>query len=63
MGRRRIELRTRSLCGLHGSVVVAVSRVRMVQMFADEIIGVIGVRDRLVAAALPMRVSCRMTHA
>ena len=59
----RVATCTASLCGLHGSVVVAVSRVRMVQMFADEIIGVIGVRDRLVAAALPMRVSCRMTRA
>jgi hypothetical protein len=39
------------------------SRVRVVQMFTDEIVGVIAVGHRLVSTAGPMRVSLRMTGA
>jgi hypothetical protein len=47
----------------NGAVVVAMAAVRVVEVSGDEVVDVIPVGHRVVAAARPMRVSLRMTLA
>jgi len=49
---------TSDLCRRQSPVVVAVRLMRVVQMSTDQVVAVIAVRDRLVAALTPMVVVC-----